>query len=532
MLGSSNSADPERRLPTDERRPGQHLAAGSRHGNQFCLATRAPNGAPSDGILRVPTTVNGFGTSDNVKFTSAGGSDAGRRMIVNFWVCNLGGGLLGYAQFPGGNPATDGIVCGYQFTGLNGPGAGAYNLGRTATHEVGHSNLRHIWGDGGCGADDFVADTPESDGANYGCALGHVNCNTRAWSELRGLFRRRLRNVFSQGQADRVQALRPRRRPGRHPLFGWMPAGRRIRSGCSIECGELASGLHLRHRVDASVVLFNNGGNTLTSATITYSVDNGADMTYSWSGSLEFGESESVSLGTLTPGDGDHTFAATVSAPNGGIDEDTSNDAASSDFSLDSQGVDVELTLTLDNYPGETSWFLADADGNVVWSGGPYGASGTVVESTCVGDGCYTLTINDSFGDGMCCAYGNGGYEFSQDGVVLASGGDFGDTESTEVCVGDIVLGCTDSGACNYNPDAVATTATATSATSVPIPDSATTTGCHGGRRQLCRHRPVRRLRRRWHELRGLHRFHRVQLQPGRHHRRCVLHLPPGGRHL
>ncbi|MGB1619424.1 MAG: hypothetical protein ACPHBM_07360, partial [Flavobacteriales bacterium] len=112
---------------------------------EFCLATRDPNGAPSDGILRVPTTVSGFGTSDNVKFSSAGGSDAWPAdEYMNFWVCNLGGGLLGYAQFPGGNPATDGIVCGYQFTGLNGPGAGAYNLGRTATHEVGHwLNLRH-----------------------------------------------------------------------------------------------------------------------------------------------------------------------------------------------------------------------------------------------------------------------------------------------------------------------------------------------------------------------------------------------------
>ena len=111
---------------------------------EFCLATRDPNGAPSDGILRVPTTVGSFGTSDNVKFSSAGGSDAWpREDYMNFWVCNLGGGLLGYAQFPGGPAATDGIVCGYQFVGLNGPGAGAYNLGRTATHEVGHwLNLR------------------------------------------------------------------------------------------------------------------------------------------------------------------------------------------------------------------------------------------------------------------------------------------------------------------------------------------------------------------------------------------------------
>ena len=428
---------------------------------EFCLATRDPNGAPSDGILRVPTTVSGFGSSDNVKFSNAGGSDAWPAdEYMNFWVCNLGGGLLGYAQFPGGNPATDGIVCGYQFTGLNGPGAGAYNLGRTATHEVGHwLNLRHIWGDGGCGADDLVADTPESDGANYGCALGHVSCSTEDMVQnYMDYSDDACMNVFSQGQADRMQALFA---PGgiRSSLLasdGCLPAVPDFDLDAALNAVNSPAGFTCATEVDASVVLFNNGGNTLTSATITYSVDGGADMTYTWSGSLEFGESESVSLGSLTPGDGDHTFAASVSAPNGGVDEDTSNDAASSEFSLDSQGVDVELTLTLDNYPGETTWVLTDADGATIWSGGPYGASGTVVESTCVGDGCYTLTLNDSFGDGMCCAYGNGGYEFSQDGVVLASGGDFGDSESTEVCVGDIVLGCTDSGACNYNPDAVA----------------------------------------------------------------------------
>jgi len=428
---------------------------------EFCLATRDPSGAPTDGILRVPTTVGNFGTSGSVHYSSSGGSDAWPAdQYMNFWVCNLGGGLLGYAQFPGGNSATDGIVCGYPFVGLNGPGSGAYNLGRTATHEVGHwLNLRHIWGDGGCGADDLVADTPESDGANYGCALGHISCSTEDMVQnYMDYSDDGCMNVFSQGQGDRMQAVFA---PGgvRASILssnGCLPAVPDFDLDAAINSVNSPSGFACATDVEANVTLFNNGANTLTSATITYNVDGGADMTYAWTGSLEFGESEDIILGTLTPGDGSHTFSASVSAPNGGVDEDTSNDAASSDFSLDSQGIDVVMTLTLDSYPGETSWELADADGNVIWSGGPYSGGGTVVESSCVGDGCYTLTVYDSFGDGMCCAYGNGGYEFSQDGVVLASGGEFGSSESTEVCVGDIVLGCTDSGACNYNPDAVA----------------------------------------------------------------------------
>ena len=86
---------------------------------------------------------------------------------LNIWVCNIGGGILGYAQFPGGNSSTDGIVVGGDYFGVT---SGVYGGGRTTTHEIGHYfNLRHIWGDGRCNRDDFVADTPKSDRSNGGC---------------------------------------------------------------------------------------------------------------------------------------------------------------------------------------------------------------------------------------------------------------------------------------------------------------------------------------------------------------------------
>ena len=114
---------------------------------------------------------------------------------LNFWVCNFGGGLLGYAQFPGGPAATDGVVCGYPYVGNNGPGAGIYNLGRTGTHEVGHwLDLRHIWGDGGCGVDDRVSPTPRNRTLPTSIApLGHESCGIGGHGpELHGLFSRRL----------------------------------------------------------------------------------------------------------------------------------------------------------------------------------------------------------------------------------------------------------------------------------------------------------------------------------------------------
>jgi len=428
---------------------------------EFCLATRDPNGAPSSGILRVPTTVSSFGSNDAMKFTAQGGSDAWPAAdYLNYWVCNLGGGLLGYAQFPGGPAATDGVVCGYPYVGINGPGAGAYNLGRTGTHEVGHwLNLRHVWGDGPCGADDFVADTPESDGANYGCALGHVSCSTEDMVQnYMDYSDDGCMNIFTQGQGDRMQAvLAPGgARASITSSNGCLPAVPDFDLDAAIIAVNAPNGFSCATEVTPSITLFNYGGNTLTSATITYDIDGAAAQTFAWTGSLDFGQSADVVLPAQTPGDGSHVFNVSVSSPNGGADENADNDSASSDFSLDSQGVDVTMTLTFDNYPGETTWELVDGTGTTVFSGGPYAGSGTLVESGCVAEGCYTLTVYDSFGDGMCCAYGSGGYSFGIGGLVLASGGEFGSSESTEVCVGDIVLGCTDAAACNYNPDAIA----------------------------------------------------------------------------
>jgi hypothetical protein len=139
---------------------------------QFCLARRDPNGNPTNGIIRRQTTVTSFSTNNNIKFNSAGGSDAWpRTSYMNFWSGNLSNGLLGYAQFPGGNSSTDGVVCLYSSIGSpSDPGtATPYHLGRTATHEVGHwLGLYHIWGDANCG-DDLISDTPTQSNATSGC---------------------------------------------------------------------------------------------------------------------------------------------------------------------------------------------------------------------------------------------------------------------------------------------------------------------------------------------------------------------------
>ena len=183
---------------------------------EFCLATVAPNGSATNGIVRKYTSTTSFSQDDGVKFSSSGGNDAWPASgYLNIWVCNLGGGLLGYAQFPGGPASTDGVVINYQYFGRNGSAVAPYNKGRTGTHEVGHwLNLYHIWGDdnGACTGSDAVSDTPNQASEHYGCPTypsgscsngsnGDMFMNYMDYTDDACM------NLFSTGQKSRMRAL-------------------------------------------------------------------------------------------------------------------------------------------------------------------------------------------------------------------------------------------------------------------------------------------------------------------------------------
>lgn len=148
---------------------------------EFALATLDPSGNATNGVTYTKTQSTSFGTDDSVKSSATGGADpwpSGK--YLNLWVCTLGGGLLGYAQFPGGPPVTDGVVILNSAFGTVGTANAPFNLGRTATHEIGHwLNLHHIWGDTvDCSGNDFVDDTPNAQHPNYGTpAFPHISCN-------------------------------------------------------------------------------------------------------------------------------------------------------------------------------------------------------------------------------------------------------------------------------------------------------------------------------------------------------------------
>jgi hypothetical protein len=165
-----------------------------------------------DAVNRRQTNTSSWSTNNAMKKSAKGIAPTSPTTKLNIWVCNMGGGILGYAQFPGGSSATDGIVLDDNATGNTGTAAAPFNKGRTATHEVGHwLNLRHIWGDATCG-NDQVGDTPTHNTANYGCpAAGHkstcsgtpieMTMNYMDYTDDACMY------MFSAGQASRMLAV-------------------------------------------------------------------------------------------------------------------------------------------------------------------------------------------------------------------------------------------------------------------------------------------------------------------------------------
>lgn len=184
---------------------------------EFCLSTVDPNGNATTGITRKSTTRQDWNANDDAKRSSSGGIDPWNTAeYLNMWVVpkmtTTSGGqtinLLGYAQFPGGSAATDGIIMIYNAFGRTGAVTAPFDGGRTTTHEIGHYfNLRHIWGDSNCG-NDFVSDTPTHQTSNSGCPIGQTSCSSTDMPQnYMDYTNDSCMNLFTQGQKTRMRAV-------------------------------------------------------------------------------------------------------------------------------------------------------------------------------------------------------------------------------------------------------------------------------------------------------------------------------------
>ncbi|MGH1339844.1 MAG: zinc-dependent metalloprotease, partial [Aureispira sp.] len=361
----------------------------------------------------------------------------------------IGGGILGYAQFPGtGLASTDGVVMSPQYFGSNNYGSGYYlsapfDGGRTTTHEVGHYlNLRHIWGDGGCNVDDLVDDTPVAGSSNGGCPSATQNTCAGGQRDMHMNYMDYTNDdcmyMFSAGQKARMLTCLETTRASLGTATG---GGGGNGGGGNTNCYATV-GLDLvtdRYGSETTWTLKNAAGTTVESGS---GYGNNTTTNLSWTladGNYTFTINDSYGDGICCSyGNGSYTLVGDGSsfATNGAFGSSETVTFCVVGAAPACPNTNISLALTTDRYGSETSWSVTNAAGTTVESGNGYGNNNNYNILLNLPAGDYTFTINDSYGDGICCSYGNGSYTLNANGQQLTTGGNFGSSESFDFCAG------------------------------------------------------------------------------------------------
>ena len=466
---------------------------------EFELAVRDPEGNPTTGIVRVDAASaipeyaeDGLVTDDNLHPSSENNLKAlsywPQEDYINLWiVSSLNGGMspLGFAYLPPVSGFYDGVVLhrrvfgiGEEYDLLNN-----YDLNKSLTHELGHYlGLYHTFRltndcdpESNCSAQgDQVCDTPPTTGS-AGCSA--MNCPGTLVENYMDYAYDQCVSSFTEGQRTRMRNTLLGHRESLVDSQGLIPVVEMDAGVASIQ-GLAPIGCNATHDLDVS--LQNFGTETLTEAAIHFSLDEGTALTVLWEGDLEAGASALVPIPALAAAEGYHSLKVWTSMD---ADQYAPNDTLTVDFEV-VPGTWLTMELQFDFLPHGISWEIENTDFDMmVMEGGDYVndvyASEYITIGGCAANGCYTLTVEDLFGNGM--HYSPPGWYLlsDSDGNVMGEGsGNFGSVQAHEFCIEgssvepceDInengvcdeeedvlyvaVPGCTDPQSCTYDPAA------------------------------------------------------------------------------
>ncbi|WP_338219007.1 M43 family zinc metalloprotease [Algoriphagus sp. oki45] len=368
-----------RRLNADANRtPAEFLPVAADSKIEFVLAKQDPNGLPTSGIVRLQGPQTTYNPNDATLIGQL--SQWNPEEYMNIWVVPLVSPFIGYASFPisdlpGLNfpptsALTDGVTIDYRFFGIGGS-AISFSRGRTATHEVGHYlGLRHIWGDGGCGVDDFVSDTPEQDNSNNICNdnPSRISCGSNDMIQnYMDYTPDACMNLFTLGQVERfnvVLANSPRRVSlvnNRATIDPVLPA-LDLAILRVIEPNVAICDLNVEPRLEIA----NAGQNTITSARIEVKRNGILLESRVFSLNLQTSGIATVSFNSVTiPATGSNLFEFEIKQVNGQQDGKAENNFASTNPVIQGE-IDLPYVYNISSFPGD--WIVTNPDDSFTWT--------------------------------------------------------------------------------------------------------------------------------------------------------------------
>ncbi|MDX2174675.1 MAG: T9SS type A sorting domain-containing protein [Bacteroidota bacterium] len=386
----------------------------------FCLAVVNPSGTvlAEPGIDRINRVAKGWTappySSTYTDATIKPNSIWDPNRYFNIWVSGLSGGLLGYATFP--NPGTSGlsgltgpfgsatsdgvVILNTAFGSIGTAGSGVYNKGRTATHEVGHwLGLRHIWGDGTC-ATDYCNDTPPAQTSNGGCPthpykLGTCSGNTTGEMTMNYMDYTydACMYMFTNDQKNRAQLIMTNS-PMRATLLTStvcnLPSVGNDIGIVSVASPTYSQVINCTNKINPILNVTNFGSTVINNAVFNYYVNGMPVQTYTWSGTLNPAASTTIALPQISNiTNGIKTFSVTVSSPNGGTDNNSSNNGNMQSFSITGS---FTLSATSATICSGSSATLTATGGASTYTWNPGAITGTQAVYSPTATTIYTLT--------------------------------------------------------------------------------------------------------------------------------------------